>query len=63
MAVSISKEERNEALRLEALKISIALYGGKGAISSKFLSFAAEVYEFIKKDSAPAEEETAKSAE
>ena len=50
MAVTITKAERNEALRLESLKIAIALYGGKSGVTGKFLGFAAEVYEFIKGD-------------
>ena len=46
--MAVSQKERAEALRLEALKIAIALYGGKGAQTGKFLGFAAEVFEFIK---------------
>jgi len=49
--MAVTKAERNEALRLEALKIAIALYGGyKGGNSNKFLVFAEEVFEFIQKD-------------
>jgi len=46
--MAVTKAERDEALRLEALKISIALFGGKGAQTGRFLGFAAEVFEFIK---------------
>jgi hypothetical protein len=40
----------SQAIRLESLKVALALYQGKGNLNpTQFLSFAEEVYDFVVK--------------
>ena len=52
-----TQKVRDENLRLEALRITNALFGGKGAQANRFLAFAGEVFEFIKGGPEAADEE------